>query len=89
MKATSLTGARGLAGGVGAVAALRFGREGGGCITVARAADRLDGVGEEHAGLARYAGIFPLLDKLVRLPPRDIRIVEGMVQLMSAENSVK
>lgn len=46
-------------------------------------------LGKEYAGLAQYAGIFPLLDKLVRLPPRDIRIVEGMVQLMSSENSVK
>ena len=46
-------------------------------------------LGEEYAGLARYAGIFPLLDKLVRLPPRDIRIVEGMVQLMYAENGGK
>ncbi|MBI5438632.1 MAG: hypothetical protein HY936_06745 [Nitrosomonadales bacterium] len=46
-------------------------------------------LGKEYAGLAQYAGIFPLLDKLVRLPPRDIRIIEGMVQLMSAENSVK
>ncbi|OGS75056.1 MAG: hypothetical protein A2Z94_06855 [Gallionellales bacterium GWA2_55_18] len=46
-------------------------------------------LGKEYAGLAQYAGIVPLLDKLVRLPPRDIRIVEGMVQLMSSENSVK
>ena len=46
-------------------------------------------LGEEYAGLAQYAGIVPLLDKLVRLPPRDIRIVEGMVQLMYAENGGK
>jgi hypothetical protein len=46
-------------------------------------------LGKEYAGLAQYAGIFPLLDKLVRLTPRDIRIVEGMVQLMSSENNVK
>ena len=44
---------------------------------------------KEYAGLAQYAGIVPLLDKLVRLSPRDIRLVEGMVQLMTAENSVK
>ena len=44
---------------------------------------------EEYAGLAQYAGIVPLLDKLVRLSPRDIRIVEGMVQLMYAENGGK
>jgi transcriptional regulator with XRE-family HTH domain len=46
-------------------------------------------LGKEYAGLAQYAGIFPLLDKLVRLSPRDIRIVEGMVQLMYAENDGK
>lgn len=46
-------------------------------------------LGKEYAGLTQYAGIFPLLDKLVRLSPRDIRIVEGIVQLMYAENSVK
>lgn len=46
-------------------------------------------LGKEYAGLAQYAGIFPLLDKLVRLSPRDIRIVEGMVQLMYAENGGK
>lgn len=33
-----------------------------------------------------YAGIVPLLDKLARLSPRDMRIVEAMVQLMNAEN---
>lgn len=46
-------------------------------------------LGKEYAGLAQYAGIIPLLDKLVRLSPRDIRIVEGMVQLMYAENAGK
>ncbi|MDP4027496.1 MAG: hypothetical protein Q8P42_00790 [Gallionella sp.] len=46
-------------------------------------------LGKEYAGLAQYAGIVPLLDKLVRLAPRDIRIVEGIVQLMSSENNVK
>lgn len=45
--------------------------------------------GEEYAGLAQYAGIFPLLDKLVRLSPRDIRLVEGMVQLMHVESDRK
>jgi hypothetical protein len=35
------------------------------------------------------ARIIPLVDKLVRLSPRDIRIVEGMVQLMSVENGGK
>lgn len=44
---------------------------------------------KEYAGLTQYAGIVPLLDKLARLSPRDIRIVEGMIQLMSSENSVK
>lgn len=43
----------------------------------------LVGLGKE------YAGIVPLLDKLVRLSPRDIRIVEGMVQLMHSESSAK
>lgn len=36
-----------------------------------------------------YAGIIPIVDKLVRLSPRDIRIIEGMVQLMHSESSVK
>lgn len=40
----------------------------------------------KHAGITPYAGIIPLLDKLVRLSPRDIRIIEGMVQLMFTEN---
>lgn len=44
-------------------------------------------LGKEYAGLAQYAGIIPLLDKLVRLSPRDIHIVEGMVQLMYAEKN--
>jgi transcriptional regulator with XRE-family HTH domain len=34
---------------------------------------------------AEYAGIIPIVDKLVRLSPRDIRLVEGMVQLMFAD----
>jgi hypothetical protein len=46
-------------------------------------------LGKEYAGLAQYAGIIPLLDKLVRLSPRDIRIIEAMVQLMCAENDDK
>ena len=46
-------------------------------------------LGKEYAGLAQYAGIFPLLDKLVRLSPRDIRIVEGIVQLMHSESDRK
>lgn len=33
-----------------------------------------------------YAELAPFLDKLLKLSPRDIRIVEGMVQLMHAEN---
>ncbi|MEI7841451.1 MAG: hypothetical protein WCI39_00340 [Gallionellaceae bacterium] len=32
------------------------------------------------------ARIIPLVDKLVRLSPRDIRLVENMVQLMSESN---
>ena len=36
-----------------------------------------------------YAGIIPIVDKLAQLPPRDIRIIEGMVQLMYAESSKK
>lgn len=36
-----------------------------------------------------YSGIIPIVDKLVRLSPRDIRIVEGMVQLMYAEGGGK
>jgi transcriptional regulator with XRE-family HTH domain len=36
-----------------------------------------------------YAGIIPIVDKLVRLSPRDIHIIEGMVQLMFAENGGK
>jgi hypothetical protein len=46
-------------------------------------------LGKDYAELAQYAGIVPLRDKLVRLSPRDIRIVEGVVQLMTAENGVK
>ena len=33
-----------------------------------------------------YAELAPFLDKLLKLSPRDIRIVEGMVQLMHTEN---
>lgn len=36
-----------------------------------------------------HAGIIPLVEKLVRLSPRDIRIVEGMVQLMHSESIEK
>lgn len=47
----------------------------------------------QQAGLVvlgkEYAGIIPIVDKLVRLSPRDIRIVEGMVQLMYSENDGK
>lgn len=46
-------------------------------------------LGKEYAGLAQYAGIVPLLDKLARLSPRDMHIVEVMVQLMHAENNGK
>lgn len=46
-------------------------------------------LGKEYAGLAQHADIIPLLNKLVRLSPRDIRIVEGMVQLMYAESDGK
>lgn len=46
-------------------------------------------LGKEYAGLAQYAGIVPLLDKLARLSTRDMRIVEGMVELMHAENNGK
>lgn len=46
-------------------------------------------LGKEYAGITPYAGIIPLLDMLVRLSPRDMRIVEGMVQLMHAENGRK
>ena len=46
-------------------------------------------LGKEYEGVTPYAGIVPLLDKLVRLSPRDIRIIEGMVQLMYAENGGK
>jgi len=34
-----------------------------------------------------YAELAPFLDKLLKLSPRDIRIVEGMVQLMHSENA--
>ncbi len=48
---------------------------------------------EQQTGLVvlgkEYAGIIPIVDKLVRLSPRDIRIIEGMVQLMVAENGGK
>ena len=46
-------------------------------------------LGAEYAGLAHYAGIIPLLDKLARLSPRDIHLVEGMVQLMFAQQGEK
>lgn len=36
-----------------------------------------------------HAGIIPLVEKLVRLSPRDIHIVEGMVQLMYSESIEK
>lgn len=36
-----------------------------------------------------YAAIIPIVDKLMRLSPRDIHIVEGMVQLMVAEHDGK
>lgn len=36
-----------------------------------------------------YAGIIPIVDKLVRLSPRDLHIVEGIVQLMFAEQGGK
>jgi transcriptional regulator with XRE-family HTH domain len=47
----------------------------------------------QKAGLVvlgkEYAGIIPIVDKLVQLSPRDIRIVEGMVQLMYLESGKK
>ena len=46
-------------------------------------------LGKEYAGLAHYAGIIPLLDKLARLSPRDIHLVEGLVQLMFAQQDEK
>jgi transcriptional regulator with XRE-family HTH domain len=46
-------------------------------------------LGKEYAGLAQYTDIIPLLDKLARLSPRDMRIIEGMVQLMHMENGGK
>jgi len=36
-----------------------------------------------------FAGIIPIVNKLVRLSPRDIHIVEVMVQLMYAEKGIK
>lgn len=48
---------------------------------------------EQQTGLVmlgkEYAGIIPIVDKLVRLSPRDIRIVESIVQTMHAENGEK
>lgn len=38
---------------------------------------------------AEYAGIIPIVDKLVRLSPRDIHLVEGLVQLMFAQQGEK
>ena len=46
-------------------------------------------LGTEYAGITPYAGIVPLLDKLVRLSPRDIHLVEGLVQLMFAQQGEK
>ena len=46
-------------------------------------------LGAEYAGIAPYASIVPLLDKLVRLSPRDIHLVEGMVQLMFEQQGEK
>jgi hypothetical protein len=47
----------------------------------------------QQAGLvvlgAEYAGIIPIVDKLVRLSPRDIYLVEGLVQLMFAQQGEK
>jgi len=46
---------------------------------------------EQQTGLVmlgnEYAGIIPIVNKLVRLSPRDIRIVESIVQMMHAENA--
>ncbi|MBW8078016.1 MAG: hypothetical protein GJU76_08085 [Gallionella sp.] len=36
-----------------------------------------------------YAAIIPIVDKLVRLSPRDIHIVESMVELMVTEHGEK
>jgi len=36
-----------------------------------------------------FSGIIPIVNQLVQLSPRDIRIVEGMVQLMYSESSKK
>jgi transcriptional regulator with XRE-family HTH domain len=48
---------------------------------------------EQQTGLVmlgkEYAGIIPIVDKLVRLSPRDIRIVESIVQTMHMENNKK
>ncbi len=46
-------------------------------------------LGAEYAGITPYAGIVPLLDKLVRLSPRDIHLVEGLVQLMFVQQGEK
>lgn len=46
-------------------------------------------LGQEYAGLAQSSGIIQLLEKLAQLSPRDIRIVEGLVQQMSADNTGK
>lgn len=43
----------------------------------------------ENNGDTPYAKIAPLLDQLLRLSSRDIHIVEGIVQLMHAENNDK
>ncbi|TXT23261.1 MAG: hypothetical protein FD134_2235 [Gallionellaceae bacterium] len=46
-------------------------------------------LGKEYAEITLYAGIVPLLDKLVRLSPRDIHIAEDMAHLMYTENDGK
>lgn len=45
--------------------------------------------GQEYARMAKQKGILPLLDKLMQLSPRDIRIVESLVKTMDAEHDGK
>lgn len=42
-------------------------------------------LGQEYVGQTPHAGIISIVDKLVRLSPRDIRLVEGLVQILYAE----
>ncbi|MEQ1526703.1 MAG: hypothetical protein ABL902_08805 [Gallionella sp.] len=44
---------------------------------------------QQYAKLAQQTDMISLLEKLIQLSPRDIRIVEGVIQLMHADSHEK